>query len=150
MGGAPRGRGAGGLAAAPGPRWAHRSHGQLPPVPTPNTVQPSIKGNTGTITLAPLKGPAPIHCTSQEGPRFVGPFPPPAGALSGHRWRNPPPQFHTHAPGPSTAPSGEHRPGHHLPGSPGREHSRQDLVQCFKCTHAFHGYLWCLLSQSSD
>lgn len=95
MGGAPRGRGAGGLAAAPGPRWAHRSHGQLPPVPTPNTVQPSIKGNTGTITLAPLKGPAPIHCTSQEGPRCVGPFPPPAGALSVHRWRNPPPVPHT-------------------------------------------------------
>lgn len=143
MQGAPSGSRSRGLAAAPGARWARRSHGQLPPIPTLNTVQASIRGNTGTITLCPPRGPAQIHCTSQEGPGCMGPFPLPAGASPVHRWRNcpPPPPFHTHAPRPSTSPSGEHGPGDHLPGSPGREQSRQDLVQCFKCTHAFHGYL---------
>ena len=117
MQGAPSGSRSRGLAAAPGARWARRSHGQLPPIPTLNTVQASIRGNTGTITLCPPRGPAQIHCTSQEGPGCMGPFPLPAGASPVHRWRNcPPPRRFTHMP-----------PGPALPqvGSTGQETTSQ-------------------------
>lgn len=137
MQGAPSGPRSQGLAAAPGARWARRSHGQLPPIPTLNTVQAGIRGNTGTTTLTLPRGPAQIHCTSQEGPGCMGPFPLPAGASPVHRWRNPPSALVSH-----TCPQAQHCPKWGARArSPGREHGRQDLVQCFKCTHAFHGYL---------
>ena len=139
MQGAPSGSRSRGLAAALGARWARRLHGQLPPVPTLNTVQAGIRGNTGTITLAPPRGPAQIHLT--RGPRMHGAISTFCRGVTCAQMEEPPPPVSHTCPQAQHFPKWGARARDHLPGSPGREQSRQDLVQCFKCTHAFHGYL---------